>query len=43
MIPGERVRAELTDASKASFWRADVVDAGCLRRTAARTYGPRPT
>ncbi len=26
VIPGERVRAELTDASKASFWRADVVD-----------------
>ena len=25
-IPGERVRAELTDASKASFWRADIVD-----------------
>lgn len=25
-IPGERVRAQLTDASKASFWRADVVE-----------------
>lgn len=25
-IPGERVRARLTDASKASFWRADTVE-----------------
>lgn len=25
-IPGERVRAELTDTSKSSFWRADVVE-----------------
>ncbi|MBN9178741.1 MAG: class I SAM-dependent RNA methyltransferase [Microbacterium sp.] len=25
-IPGERVRAVLTDTSKAAFWRADVVD-----------------
>ncbi|MFT4050862.1 MAG: class I SAM-dependent RNA methyltransferase [Microbacterium sp.] len=25
-IPGERVRAQLTDTSKASFWRADVVE-----------------
>ncbi|WP_454149160.1 class I SAM-dependent RNA methyltransferase [Microbacterium lacticum] len=25
-IPGERVRAELTDTAKAAFWRADVVD-----------------
>lgn len=25
-IPGERVRAQLTDASKAAFWRADVVE-----------------
>ncbi|WP_431802256.1 class I SAM-dependent RNA methyltransferase [Microbacterium sp. bgisy203] len=25
-IPGERVRVELTDTSKSSFWRGDVVD-----------------
>ncbi len=25
-IPGERVRAELTDTSKSAFWRADVVE-----------------
>ncbi|WP_336631547.1 MULTISPECIES: class I SAM-dependent RNA methyltransferase [unclassified Microbacterium] len=25
-LPGERVRAELTDTAKASFWRADVVE-----------------
>lgn len=25
-IPGERVRAEVTDATKASFWRADTVE-----------------
>lgn len=34
-IPGERVRAELTDTGKASFWRADVVevrDASAHRR-----------
>lgn len=25
-VPGERVRAELTDTAKSSFWRADVVE-----------------
>ena len=24
-IPGERVRARITDAAKASFWRAEIV------------------